>query len=246
MTSISGHRWSLVWSDEFDYDGLPDPMRWGYETGYVRNNELQYYTASRLENARVQDGMLIIEARKEPYSGYGYTSASLITQGRATWTYGRIEVRAKLPTGKGMWPAIWMLGSDIGTVGWPNCGEIDLMENVGFDPDRIHTSIHTKAYNHTIGTGKTASVVVSPPYQDFHLYAIEWFADRIDFWVDDDKVLTFKNEGTGWAVWPYDGPFYLILNIAVGGSWGGQQGVDDRIFPQTFLIDYVRVYQTSP
>ena len=117
------------------------------------------------------------------------------------------------------------------------------MENVGFDPDRIHTSIHTKAYNHTIGTARTTSVVVSPPYQDFHVYAIEWFADRIDFWVDDDKVLTFQNEGTGWAAWPYDGPFYLILNIAVGGSWGGQKGVDDIIFPQQLWIDYVRVYQ---
>lgn len=241
----SGQTWKLVWADEFDYTGLPDSSKWDYEVGYIRNNELQYYTRARQENARVKDGMLIIEARKEPYAGYGYTSASLITYGKASWRYGRVEVSARLPTGNGMWPAIWMLGMNIGAAGWPACGEIDIMENVGFEPDRIYGNIHTTAYNHVKKTGKGANIQVSSPYNEFHVYAVEWFADRIDFFVDDQKYFTFKNEDAGNDVWPYDKELYLILNIAVGGSWGGMNGVDDRVFPQQFTIDYVRVYQAD-
>ncbi|MBN1936065.1 MAG: glycoside hydrolase family 16 protein [Anaerolineae bacterium] len=235
--------WRLVWADEFDVPGLPDPARWDYEVGYIRNNERQYYTMRRQENARVENGMLIIEARRDPSQECEYTSASLITRGSGEWTYGRIEVRAKLPTGKGMWPAIWMLGTNIDTVGWPACGEIDIMENVGFDPNRVYGSIHTSAYNHVNKTQKNASLTVSKPYEEFHVYAVEWFADHIDFFVDDRKYFTFKNEGAGVDVWPYDRPQYLILNIAVGGSWGGQQGIDDAVFPQQMQIDYVRVYE---
>lgn len=242
-TPYAASSWRLVWADEFDYAGLPDPAKWDYEVGYIRNDERQYYTSRRLENARVEEGMLILEARREPFNGYDYTSASLITLGRAEWTYGRVEVRAKLPTGKGMWPAIWTLGANIGAVGWPACGEIDIMENVGLDPDRVHGNIHTTAYNHVKKTGKGASLIVSKPYDEFHVYAIEWFPDRIDFFVDDRNYFTFKNEGRGVDVWPYDRPQYLILNIAVGGSWGGQQGIDDTIFPQQMQIDYVRVYE---
>jgi len=238
-----GRVWDLVWSDEFDYKGLPDPQRWGYEVGYIRNHELQYYTEARYENARVEDGMLVITSRKEPYEGYDYTSASLQTSGTATWTYGRFEVRAKLPAGTGMWPAIWMLGVNIDEVGWPHCGEIDIMENVGYDPDMIHANAHTQAYNHVIGTHKGSSLYVADPDEDFHVYAIEWFEDHIDFFIDDTLYFTFENEGAGTATWPFDQPFYLIINAAIGGSWGGQRGVTDGIFPQQYLVDYVRVYE---
>lgn len=239
-------QWQLQWSDEFDQDGLPDPDHWDYEVGLVRNNERQYYTRERLENARVEDGNLVIEARKEDYQGSQYTSASLITRGKHDWAYGRIEVRAQLPTGTGTWPAIWLLGSSIDTLGWPDCGEIDIMENVGFSPDMIYVNIHTKAYNHVLGTNKGGSLYLPKPYAGFHVYALNWYPDRLDFFVDSKRVFTYWNEGTGHDVWPYDDPHYLILNLAIGGSWGGQNGVDDSIFPQKFLIDYVRVYQAKP
>jgi beta-glucanase (GH16 family) len=248
--------WKLVWSDEFEKAGAPDPEKWNYELGFVRNNEAQYYTRDRRENARVENGMLVIEARKErldlPASGPGtgkkgakainYTSASLITRGKASWTYGRIEVRAKLPTGRGTWPAIWMLGV---SGGWPAGGEIDIMENVGFDPDAIHANVHTKKYNHVMRTNKGAKITVAKPYEDFHVYAVEWHPDHMDFFVDKNKYFTFKNEGTGADAWPFDKPEYLILNIAIGGAWGGQKGIDDSIFPQKMHVDYVRVYQKA-
>lgn len=237
--------WKLVWSDEFDYKGLPDPSKWDYEVGYFRNNELQYYTESRLENARVENGLLVIETRKASSKKIFYTSASLVTYNSASWLYGRIEVRAKLPTGKGMWPAIFMLGRNIEDVGWPACGEIDIMENVGFDPDRIYAVIHTQAYNARLKNQKGSTTLVPRPYKDFHVYAIEWFEDKIDFFVDDKKCFTFKNEGTGWEKWPFDKKQYLIINAAFGGILGGLHGVDDRIFPQRFYIDYVRVYKRN-
>ncbi len=245
IVSSSGQNWSRVWSDEFDGEGLPDSTKWNYEVGYIRNREMQYYTCRRLENAHVENGSLVIEARKESYQGYGYTSASLITLGKASWRYGRIEVRAKLPAGRGTWPAIWMLGVNRFEVGWPSCGEIDIMENVGFNPDKIHANIHTRDYNHMDKTNKGATVSVAAPYEAFHVYALEWFADRMDFYIDTTKYFTFRNEGTGWKTWPYDQAQYLILNLAIGGSWGGQQGVDDGIFPQKYCIDYVRVYKAE-
>lgn len=235
--------WQLVWSDEFDYEGAPDPKKWDYEVGFIRNNELQYYTKDRLENARVENGTLIIESRKETYKNANYTSASLHTYNSCQILYGRIEVCAKLPTGKGMWPAIWTLGTNIRQVGWPCCGEIDIMENVGFDPHRIHVNIHTEAYNHVKQTNKGASIVVNKPYENFHLYAIEWFEDRIDFYVDTRKIFTFKNDNAGLDTWPYEDYQYLIINAAIGGSWGGSQGIDNSIFPQKYYIDYVRIYQ---
>ncbi len=234
--------WTLVFSDEFDAPGALDPAKWGYEIGYVRNDEKQYYT-SRSENVRAEGGSLLIEARREPYQGYGYTSASINTRGRFELTYGRVEVRAKLPTGNGTWPAIWMLGTNIGQVGWPTCGEIDIMENVGFEPTRIHGTVHTAAYNHVQGTAKGGSVTVASPWEDFHVYAMEWYPDRIDVFVDGQKYFTFRNEGTGSRAWPFDKPQYLLLNLAIGGSWGGQKGIDDSRFPHRYLIDYVRVYK---
>lgn len=260
--------WRLTWSDEFDYSGLPDSEKWGYEEGFVRNNELQCYIPARKENSVVKDGMLVIRANKERYANprfradgaqarrrrqrefAEYTSASVTSREKVTWRYGRIEVRAKLPTGRGMWPAIWMLGvPERGPgerrVGWPACGEIDIMENVGFAPNVIHANVHTAKYNHVKGNGKGDKITVEKPYETFHVYAIEWNKDRIDFFVDDKKYFTYENEGTGTDAWPFDAPHYLILNIAVGGSWGGQRGVDDAVFPQEMLIDYVRVYQKA-
>jgi beta-glucanase (GH16 family) len=229
--------WKLVWSDEFSTPGLPDPTRWDYEVGFVRNSEAQYYTKARLENAHVENGKLTIEARKDNYQGHTITSASLITKGKASWTYGRIEVRAQIPTGKGSWPALWMLGTNIGEVGWPACGEIDIMENVGFEPDAIYGTVHLP------GIDKGSKHQASAPYAGFHLYAIEWFADRIDFYYDTTKYFTYT-KGAGSEA--FDKPHYLLMNIAVGGSWGGQQGIDDAIFPLKMIIDYVRVYEHTP
>lgn len=234
--------WTLVFSDEFDRPGRLDPEKWNYETGYIRNKEAQYYT-SRPENVRVEGGNLVIEGRKEAYREYGYTSASVNTQGRFEFLYGRVEVRAKVPAGVGAWPAIWMLGTNHAQVGWPACGEIDVMENVGFDPLRIHGSVHTAAYNHVAGTQRTASVSVSRPSDDFHVYAMEWFPDHIDIFVDGRKYFTFRNENTGSKTWPFDKPQYLLINLAIGGSWGGQKGIDDSSFPQRYLVDYVRIYR---
>lgn len=237
--------WKLDWAEEFDAPGLPNPAKWKYETGMIRNQEAQYYTSARQENARVENGTLVIESRKERFSNANYTSASIHTNGLASWTFGRIEVRAKLPTGRGMWPAIWTMGTDHSNGGWPNNGEIDIMENVGFDPDRIFANVHTGAYNHVKQTAKGGSMVVRNPGAEFHVYAVEWFKDRIDFYVDTTKYYTFRNEGTGWAAWPYTKPQYLILNAAIGGGWGGQQGIDDAIFPQKYFVDYVRVYSEA-
>ena len=246
ITTGNGQVWRLIWADEFASPGLPSSEKWDYEVGAIRNEERQYYTRARRQNVQVANGLLIIESRKEAYQGYQYTSASLRTKGKASWTYGRIEVRAKVPTGRGLWPAIWLLGVNIDEVGWPACGEIDIMEHVGFDPHTIHANIHTQAYNHVLRTHKGASITVPAPSTAFHLYAIEWFKDRIDFFVDDTKYFSFTNEGTGWEVWPFDKPHYLLINTAIGGSWGGLHGIDDTVFPQLLYIDYVRVYEAVP
>lgn len=237
----------LVWSDEFDYSGLPDAAKWSFDTdgnatGWG-NNESQYYTSDRLENAEVKDGFLNITARKEDYSGFSYTSARLRTKGKGDWLYGRVEVRAKLPDGRGMWPAIWMLPTDWAYGGWPSSGEIDIMENVGYDPFKIVASAHTESYNHSIGTQKSASRIVESCYTDFHIYELQWDSNEYRVYVDKLLFFTFKNEGTGYKAWPYDKRFHLLLNVAVGGNWGGQQGIDDSIFPRTMVVDYVRVYQ---
>ena len=233
----SGDERKLVWSDEFNYSGKPDPQKWNYEIGYIRNDEKQYYS-QREENVRVEDGYLVIEARNDSAVIDGekrpVSSASLITRGKAEWQYGRIEVKAKVPKSLGSWPAIWMLGKNINQVGWPECGEIDIMEHVGYDPEVIHTNVHTEAYNHSIGTSKGKATPIEQPYNDFHVYAIEWNEQKIDFFIDQKKVHTFENENKGVEEWPFDQPFYLILNLAIGGSWGGQQGVDLNQLPQQY------------
>mgnify|MGYP003576810401 FL=1 len=236
---------NLVWSDEFDYTGLPDSRKWGYDVGGHGwgNNELQYYTKERPENARVEEGHLIIEARREKMESRDYTSARLVTKNKGDWKYGRIEVKAKLPQGRGIWPAIWMLPTEWKYGDWPASGEIDIMEFVGYEPDRVHGTVHTQSFNHSIGTQKGSSLRFTDLATAFHIYAIEWHADKIDFYVDGERYFTFTNTNRGAADWPFDQAFHLILNIAVGGNWGGAQGVDPAVYPQKFLIDYVRVYQ---
>jgi len=236
--------YKLVWSDEFNYTGLPDSTKWNYNVGGHGwgNHELQYYTKNELKNARVENGVLIIEARREPFEGKEYTSARLVTKGKGDWQYGKIEVRAKIPSGLGTWPAIWMLGSTT-PLKWPDDGEIDIMEHVGYNPGKVHASIHTKAYNHRINTQKTAITTVSDFDQAFHVYSLDWNKDSLTVSVDNKPYFTFNNEKSGYAAWPFDQKCYLLLNLAVGGDWGGQKGVDSTIFPRRMEIDWVRVYQ---
>lgn len=235
--------WKLVWSDEFNYKGLPDSTKWTYDVGGHGwgNNELEYYTRAKKENARVENGHLIIEARKEKTDTLKYTSARLLTKGKASWQYGKIEVRAKLPAGRGSWPAIWMLAENMKR--WPDDGEIDIMEHVGFHQGYIHGSIHCKSYNHVIHTQKTDTIHVPDCSVAFHVYSCEWNNDIMKIAVDGKVYFSFANEHKGYDFWPFDNKMDLILNIAVGGNWGGQQGVDDRAFPMRMEVDYVRVYQ---
>ena len=247
VLSFAAAEWRLVWADEFDSPGLPDSSKWTYEEGMVRNHELQYYTARIKENVRVEDGKLIIEARHEAGpKNATWTSGSITTQGKLMITDGRVEVRAKLPTGRGTWPAMWLLGANHRQAGWPRCGEIDIMENVGYDPEVIHANIHTELYNHVKKTGKGDKITVEKPWESFHVYALEWSHQKLDFFVDDHKYFTYENDGSGEGSWPFDKPQYLILNLAIGGGWGGRMGVDESISPQRFEIDYVRMYAPAP
>jgi len=233
----------LVWSDEFDKPNI-DKTKWEHEVNGDGggNNELQYYTDSE-KNSFVQDGKLIIKAINEKYQNKDYTSARLRSKFKGDWLYGKIEVKAKIPTGLGTWPAIWMLPTDWLYGDWPKSGEIDIMEHVGYNPNVIHGSIHTESYNHILGTQKTSTQNIPTATTEFHIYAIEWFEDRIDFFIDNNKYFTFLNEKKGWSTWPFDKRFHLILNLAVGGNWGGAKGVDPNDFPAQMEIDYVRIYQ---
>lgn len=237
--------YTLVWNDEFDGQYI-NPNKWSWEVNGDGggNNELQFYTALPT-NSYIENGKLIIKAIHENYQNREYTSARLRTKDKGDWLYGRIEVSAKVPTGIGTWPAIWMLSTDWSYGGWPASGEIDIMEHVGYDPNVIHGSIHTQAYNHTIGTQKSKQLQIPTATTQFHLYAIEWFADHIDFYIDSYKYFTFNNENKGWQYWPFDKRFHLILNLAVGGNWGGVQGVDANAFPAQMEVEYVRVYKKN-
>jgi len=238
--------YKLVWSDEFNYNGIPDTTKWTGEIGGHGwgNNELQYYTSKRVENARVENGMLTIEARKENMEGMKYTSARLITRGKGDWQYGKIEVRAKLPKGLGTWPAIWMLASTK-PLKWPDDGELDIMEHVGYNHGFVHASVHTKKYNHVIGTQRTDTIYVADVSENFHVYATEWTKDSVKVFLDGKQFFSFSNEKSGYEAWPFDNKLFLLLNIAVGGNWGGQKGVDENIWPQKMEVDYVRVYQVQ-
>ena len=234
-----------VWEDNFDGTTI-NTSRWSYEVGGSGwgNNELQYYTPGN--NATVSNGILNITARKESFQGSQYTSTRLISKGKGDWTYGRFEIRAKLPRGRGTWPAIWMLYSDATYGQWPASGEIDIMEHVGFDAEKIHCSIHTSAYNHTRGTQKTASLLTPGATTDFQVYRVDWTPFSVRGFINNVQYFEFKNENTGFAAWPFNKNFHLLLNLAVGGNWGGAQGIDDSVFPATLSIDYVRVYKLIP
>lgn len=244
--------WTLVWSDEFDgANGTsPDAAKWVFDIGGGGwgNNELETYT-SRTENARLEDGMLVIRALQETYTGpdlipRDYTSARLKTLGRAQWTYGRIEARLKLPFGQGLWPAFWMLGADIEQVGWPNCGEIDIMENIGREPSIVHGTLHGPGYSGGSGIGSSYTLPGGARFaDDFHVFAVEWEANVIRFYVDGNLYATRRPADLpGGASWVFNKPFFLILNVAVGGNWPGAPDAS-TVFPQTLFVDYVRVYQ---
>lgn len=251
--------WRLVWRDEFSQNGNPDPAKWDYEEGFVRNEESQYYTRNRPENARIEDGHLIIEGRKEFFSNpkydpsgktwqtqrpnAEYTSASLITQDKASWQYGRLEVRAKVPSGQGAWHAIWMMGINRTQVGWPKCGEVDILEYIGNrDPKTVYGTIHYPIedgqYKSNGGTIKTSL----PPYEGFHVYALGWDEKEIRWFFDKRLFHSFPlntaNEPDGNA---FRKPFYLLINLAMGANWPGP--VNPEHTPMRFVVDYVRVYQ---
>ena len=244
MQKNPGSGQQLVWSDEFNTGSLPDTAKWKYDVGGHGwgNNELQFYTPRDKRNAFLENGHLVIEARRENFENRNYTSARLVTKGKGDWKYGRIEVRARIPSGLGTWPAIWMLASTT-PLRWPDDGEIDIMEHVGFDQGKVHASVHTKAYYHSIGTQKTAFTMVPDCSENFHVYGLVWNAEEIKVSVDGNVYFTFRNEHTTRDAWPFDQPFHLLLNIAVGGNWGGQKGVDENIWPRRMEVDYVRVYQ---
>lgn len=246
----SNKRGRLIWSDEFNGTGAPDTTKWGYDVGDgcpascgFGNNELQYYTREP-ENVRMEGGHLIIEARRDSVGRRGFTSTKIISRNKGDSRYGRFEIKARLPRGKGTWPAIWMLPTDWKYGGWPSSGEIDIMEHVGYDPGMIHGTIHTEAYNHVRHTQKGGTIHVPDAQDSFHVYSVDWEPDKMDFYVDDEKYFAVtRDPQEDYKGWPFDQRFYLIMNIAVGGDWGGAQGVDPAIWPQRMEIDYVRVYQ---
>ena len=240
-------KYELVWQDEFDYTGLPDSSKWDYDTegndaGWG-NNESQYYTAAKIENANVEKGILMVNALKENFKNKKYTSARLIT--KASWKYGRFETRAKVPAGRGTWAAIWMMpgGWSFNDGNWPDVGEFDIMEHVGHEPGVIHASAHSRDYQWQKGTQKTDTIHIADASEKFHTYIWEWDEKTVKAFVNNTLYFEYKNEGLGESKWPYEKPFYLILNVAVGGAWGSLQGIDDEAFPQTMEVDYVRIYQ---
>jgi beta-glucanase (GH16 family) len=243
--------WQPVWCDEFDQDGLPDPSRWGYDVGGHGwgNQELQFYTQANLNNAFIEDGILNIRVIAETMGSNQYTSARLVSKYRGDWLYGRIQVRAKMPSGRGLWPAIWMLPTNWIYGDWPASGEIDIMEYVGYDPGIVHGTIHTGAFNHMMNTQIGFSRRVPTVEDAFHVYEMIWEPGKIELFIDGERYARFGfNPDTTIQIpnsdaWPFDDPFHLILNVAVGGTWGGLRGVDPSIFPQAMQVDYVRVYQ---
>lgn len=237
---------TLSWSDEFDGTSI-NTDNWKFETGATGwgNNELQNYTNG--DNAEIIDGKLVITAEKvDDNTEVGsYTSSRIISDGKQEFQYGRLEIRAKLPSGTGIWPAIWMLGSNFRTVGWPACGEMDIMEYVGYDPNTIHSTVHTPDGYGAGGDG--SSKYLETCEEEFHIYGLLWTEKKLVFYTDTPDQVTHIYEPAVKTVnnWPFNQPHFFILNVAVGGNWGGAQGIDNSIFPQTMEIDYVRVYQEA-
>ena len=248
--------WELYWSDEFNDDAL-DQSKWNklnWKPGWV-NNELQAYTG-RDTNIFLENGYLILQSNIEPgFSGTDYvgndyvadyTSGRINTDDKFSTTYGRFDIKAKLPAGKGSWPAIWMLGESISSSSFRSCGEIDIMEHVGYDQGLVHGSIHTQDYNHMYGTQKSGSKYIENVTDEFHVYSLEWSPFYLRYLIDDEPFFFVYNDSNGDnGKWPFNDPHYLILNLAVGGDWGGVQGVSASAFPMKMFIDYVRVYKKS-
>ncbi|MEJ7557310.1 MAG: glycoside hydrolase family 16 protein [Pedobacter sp.] len=234
----------LIWSEEFNYKGLANPKKWGYETGLVRNSEKQYYTKDRLENAEVKDGNLIITSLKEDYQGAAYTSASINTLGKQSFEGNfRVEIKAKLPAGKGIWPALWMMGTNINDVGWPKCVEFDIMEFVGHTENTVHANLHwwdSASSQPSNKSSKGSTINFSDLHTNYHVYGLERRGDSISVFVDDQVYLKVKAPETAFKN-SFKGPLYLLINTAVGGEWGGV--IDDSIFPQKYYVDYVRVFK---
>ncbi len=239
-----GKTGKMLWRDEFNGVGLPDSTKWGYEEGFVRNKESQYYTKARVENCYEENGNLIIESKKENYQGGSYTSASINTLDKFSFTGNiRVEVRAKLPHGKGIWPAIWMMGANRPEVGWPRCGEIDVMEFVGKTPITVFGTLHW--WDSTVAGPQNHKSKGSKLFPDdlqnaFHVYGMSRIGNRVQLFIDDQIYLDFTAPATAFPG-TFSGPLYLLLNTAIGGSWGGE--IDDSIFPQKYFVDYVRVYR---
>ena len=254
--STISENWELLWSDEFNDEEL-DLTKWNklnWKPGWV-NNELQAYT-DRDTNIFLENGHLVLQGNIEPgYSGTDYvgnnyvadyTSGRVNTDDKFSTTYGRFDIKAKLPAGKGSWPAIWMLGESISSIGWPQCGEIDIMEHVGYDLGLVHGSIHTQDYNHMYGTQKSGSKYVDDVTDAFHVYSLEWSPFYLRYLIDNEPFFFVYNDSNGdFGKWPFNDPHYLILNLAIGGDWGGVQGVSASAFPMKMYIDYVRVYKKS-
>ena len=234
--------WDLTWGDEFDGAAI-DPENWVFDIGGDGwgNSEWQYYT-DQTSNARLEDGFLVIEAKEESFSSRDYTSARLKTQALHAWTYGRFEARIQIPYGQGIWPAFWMLGEDIPQVGWPQSGEIDIMENIGREPATVHGTVHGPGYSGADGVGSGFNLTSGQFSEDFHVYAIEWEPEEIRWYVDDTLYHALTPDDVP-GEWVYDHPFFIILNVAVGGAWPGYPD-ETTEFPQQMLVDYVRVYQT--
>ena len=241
-----------VWGDEFDGpDGsAPDPRKWGYEHGFVRNKEPQFYTVDRRENARIEKGALVITGRLEKFSEGGksakYTSASVISQGKFAFKYGRIEIRAKLPEGTGNWPALWMMGEDRGkAVGWPACGEIDIMEHLGREPGTVYATLHTPGDGGKGHASQGSFLKKQTTTAAFHVYGMDWTPDKVTLTFDGKTVFEHTKTGPNpkHLQWVFDKPYYVLMNLAFGGNWAGTKGIDEKAFPARFEIDYVRVFQ---
>lgn len=243
----------LLWSDEFDGDAL-DMSKWSFDTSRNKlgwyNKELQYYAADRLENLRVANGILTIEARKDPdairgFEDWGrqlYSSAKITTRDKAQFGYGFYEIRARVPCARGTWPAIWMMPQ--ASHEWPDGGEIDIMEHVGSRPRVVHANLHTGLFNHAKGTHRGAETPLPTSCEQFHRYQLDWRPDAITIGVDDRAYMRVRNDQPGGqGAWPFNEPFYLILNLAIGGDWAGAKGIDDAALPQRFEVDYVRVWR---